>query len=333
MPTCPIGHDSGTDDYCEVWGRLTAATPPPAPRPFAPPPPTGRRYPTMGGGPEPLGPDPDATAAVELCPRCKTPREGVEPFCEGCRYNFASGEGGQQQPPPFAFAPEGPAQAGFPGAPGGPVPSVPAAGEAPRPPITTPSWPSTTPPPLPPFPDPAPAPLPEPLPEPQRATSPVPDTDYALAAPSGRSVPGGAGPAQATWYVTVVADREYFTAMMARSGPEAQALFFPPYCPERRFELSGHQLRVGRTRHRPGEETPEIDLSRPPEDPGVSHKHAVFVQQPDGTWAVVDQDSTNGTTVNGAEDPITAYVPVQLKDGDRVHLGAWTTITVHRADH
>jgi pSer/pThr/pTyr-binding forkhead associated (FHA) protein len=118
---------------------------------------------------------------------------------------------------------------------------------------------------------------------------------------------------------------------MGRSGPEAQSLFFPPYCPERRFELTGNQLRIGRLRHRPGEETPDIDLSKPPEDPGVSHKHAVLVQQPDGTWAVVDQDSMNGTTVNGGEDPISAFVPVPLKDGDRIHVGAWTTITVHEA--
>ncbi|MEK8170834.1 FHA domain-containing protein [Streptomyces sp. M19] len=70
--------------------------------------------------------------------------------------------------------------------------------------------------------------------------------------------------------------------------------------------------------------------SRQPEDPGVSHQHAVLVQQPDGSWAVVDQDSTNGTTINLAEDPIQPFVPVPLQDGDRVHVGAWTTITVRR---
>jgi pSer/pThr/pTyr-binding forkhead associated (FHA) protein len=68
----------------------------------------------------------------------------------------------------------------------------------------------------------------------------------------------------------------------------------------------------------------------PPEDPGVSHQHAVLVQQPDGTWAVVDQNSTNGTTVNGSEEPIQPFVPVPLQDGDRVHVGAWTTITIRR---
>jgi hypothetical protein len=55
------------------------------------------------------------------------------------------------------------------------------------------------------------------------------------------------------------------------------------------------------------------------------------VQQPDGSWSVVDQDSTNGTTINSADEPIQPFVPVPLKSGDRVHVGAWTTITLHLA--
>lgn len=56
----------------------------------------------------------------------------------------------------------------------------------------------------------------------------------------------------------------------------------------------------------------------------------MLVEQPDGSWSVVDQGSTNGTTVNGGEDPIDPFVPVPLTDGDRVHVGAWTTITIVR---
>ncbi|MFE0221563.1 FHA domain-containing protein, partial [Streptomyces albidoflavus] len=85
----------------------------------------------------------------------------------------------------------------------------------------------------------------------------------------------------------------------------------------------------GRRRHSPGP-PPHIALGGPPEDRGVSPPHAMLVQQPDGGWAVVDQNSTNGTTVNGGEDPIQPYVPVPLSDGDRVHVGAWTTITLRR---
>lgn len=146
----------------------------------------------------------------------------------------------------------------------------------------------------------------------------------------------GQGPAQggqnqgpASWTAVIAPDRDYFLAMMQRSGPEATGLNLPAYSPEQRLALTGNQITIGRRRHSTGE-SPDIDLARPPEDPGVSHQHAVLVQQPDGSWAVVDQNSTNGTTLNGAEDPIQPYVPVPLQDGDQVHVGAWTTITVRR---
>ncbi|MFJ8665273.1 FHA domain-containing protein [Streptomyces sp. NPDC093600] len=131
------------------------------------------------------------------------------------------------------------------------------------------------------------------------------------------------------WSAYIGPDREYFLAMMQRSGPEATGLNLPAYSPEQHLPLQGNQVSIGRRRQSTGE-SPDIDLSVPPEDPGVSHQHAVLVQQPDGSWAVVDQNSTNGTTINGAEEPIQPYVPVPLQDGDRVHVGAWTTITVRR---
>jgi pSer/pThr/pTyr-binding forkhead associated (FHA) protein len=77
---------------------------------------------------------------------------------------------------------------------------------------------------------------------------------------------------------------------------------------------------------------PEIDLSVPPEDPGVSRLHAVLLAQPDGSWTLVDVGSANGTTLNDDLDPIPVNVPVPVKDGDRVHVGAWTTITLKSPD-
>ncbi|MFI9118790.1 FHA domain-containing protein [Streptomyces bikiniensis] len=132
-----------------------------------------------------------------------------------------------------------------------------------------------------------------------------------------------------SWSAVIGPDRAYFMAMMQRSGPEATGLNLPAYSPDKHLPLQGNQVSIGRRRHSTGE-SPDIDLSVPPEDPGVSHQHAVLVQQPDGSWAVVDQNSTNGTTINGGEEPIQPYVPVQLQDGDRVHVGAWTTITIRR---
>ncbi|MFJ5227481.1 FHA domain-containing protein [Streptomyces sp. NPDC088400] len=135
--------------------------------------------------------------------------------------------------------------------------------------------------------------------------------------------------APTSWTAVIGPDRDYFMAMMQRSGPEATGLNLPAFSPEQHLPLVGNQITIGRRRHSTGE-SPDIDLSVPPEDPGVSHQHAVLVQQPDGSWAVVDQNSTNGTTLNGAEDPIKPYIPVPLNDGDRVHVGAWTTIAIRR---
>ncbi|MFF1906207.1 FHA domain-containing protein [Kitasatospora sp. NPDC058218] len=138
-------------------------------------------------------------------------------------------------------------------------------------------------------------------------------------------------PVRTNWIAVVSADRDYFTDMMARSGPEAAGLFFPPYCPERRIPLTGRgQLRIGRRSQHRGT-VPEIDLSVPPEDPGASHQHALLAEQADGSWVLVDQDSTNGTTMNGGAESLTPHTAIPLNDGDRIHIGAWTTITLHRA--
>jgi hypothetical protein len=130
-----------------------------------------------------------------------------------------------------------------------------------------------------------------------------------------------------TWSVVINADRAYYESVIAQGGPDAASIAFPPYCPERRVELAGEQVRIGRRSTSRGIH-PEIDLSEPPEDPGVSHMHAVLLPQPDGTWALVDPGSMNGTTLNGGTKPLDVNVPVPLGDGDRVHVGAWTTITV-----
>ncbi|MGW3492363.1 FHA domain-containing protein [Streptomyces sp. NPDC001020] len=428
MPTCPNGHQSGSDDWCEVCGhRMAGAVPPPPP----PPPAAGYGYPPPGSPPPPPGvggqpagrphlsavPDPEP----ELCPQCRTPREGGAPFCEECRWNFLTNkatsytpaaprppapnpalrfaQGGQTGPNPDSYDYRGsrpsqvnrPAEPIPPGPPFGSEPSgpTPFGGDSPHPPAfgTDPSRPVPPPPgptpgghgapggpqavaptgpqafqpggPPPTFQRPAPPPPPPTQSFPPPAAPPHPDgaspggddDDWVISPPSSSptpGMPGGQGggygypqPAsvqtppgphqgqQATWTATVGPDREYFMAMMQRSGPEAAGLNLPAYSPEQQRTLTGNQITIGRRRHSTGD-TPDIDLSVPPEDPGVSHQHAVLVQQPDGSWAVVDQNSTNGTTVNGAEEPIQPFVPVPLQDGDQVHVGAWTTITIRR---
>jgi hypothetical protein len=138
-----------------------------------------------------------------------------------------------------------------------------------------------------------------------------------------RPVPApAAGP-----HALVMADRAYFDSVVAEMGPDGGGLAFPPYCPERRVPLLGGQIRIGR-RSASRALLPEIDLSAPPEDPGVSHLHAVLLARPDGAWNLIDPGSTNGTTVNGGTEPIPVNVPVPVGDGDRIHVGAWTTITL-----
>jgi hypothetical protein len=130
------------------------------------------------------------------------------------------------------------------------------------------------------------------------------------------------------WTAVVRADREWFDEVRARGGPDADTLEFPRYCPDRRFTLAGSQMAIGRGSRSRGIQ-PEIDLSGPPLDPGVSALHALLVARRDGGWEVVDLDSTNGTVVDGDPRPIPPNTPVPLADGARIKLGAWTTITLH----
>lgn len=204
MATCPQGHPSGTDDYCDVCGAQMSDPRPTAPR-QAPP-----------------------QQQAESCPVCATPRVGQ--FCEVCGHSF---EGGAL-----------------------PV-HVPVTG--------------------------------------------------------------------ARWEAVTAADRAYYEQVIAQGGPDAGAMAFPPYCPERSFPLVGEQVRIGRSR-RGRDQQPEIDLAGPPTDPGVSGLHAVLLAQPDGSWMLVDPGSANGTLVNGR--PVTVNVPVRVGAGDRIHLGAWTVITI-----
>jgi hypothetical protein len=129
-------------------------------------------------------------------------------------------------------------------------------------------------------------------------------------------------PKAGQWTATIFADREYFHAN-AIDGVD-----FPPSSQDRTLILPAPQARIGRKSTSKGTD-PEIDLSEAPLDPGVSHSHALLTLSVDGVWLVSDLGSTNGTYINDEPKPLTAGQSRALVDGDRVHVGAWTTIAMH----
>ena len=258
MATCPSGHASASDDFCDVCGVLIGAAPS---LPAFGLPAEGVPAATVGGA----GPAPG-----QACPRCGVARAGQ--FCESCGYDFSLAGPDTLDPVVYRSAP----------------------------------------------------PLTGPLP-PLLAARGLPPTPRPAPAQAGLVPPGPA--AGAEWSAMVTADRAYYDAVQAAGGPDAASVAFPAYFPQRHFRLVGTEVRIGRHSASSGI-NPEIDLSVPPADPGVSRLHAVLLRGPDGTWSVVDPGSANGTAVNGSDIPYGQAVPLQ--DGDRIHLGAWTELRVIR---
>ena len=270
MATCPSGHESADDDFCDVCGfaigPMPASTPAPA---------TGSLPSAVTGS--------TLVASSVLCPQCGVPRAGQ--FCESCGYDFSRGG-----PEPMQATRVEPARAPAP-VPAAPVPAAP----VPAAPVPA-------------------APVP---------AAPLP------AAPAA-SPPAPAASAGATWTAIVTADRAYYDSVQAAGAPGAEGISFPVYCPQRRFPLDGAEVRVGRRSAHTGID-PEIDLTGPPSDPGVSRLHAVLLKAADGSWSVIDPGSANGTLVNGTEIARDELVP--LRDGDRINLGAWTELTIRSDDN
>jgi FHA domain len=240
-----------------------------------------------------------ATAAASpdgrgpYCSQCGA--EGRGQFCEVCGHSLAAGPA--QRPPASAASVGSPGSAA---SAGGAAPAGPASA-APVPAAESPARPGAG----------------------RLATAP----SYVATVPS-QVTAEPAGRAAAEWTAVATADRAYFDSVVEASGPDAAAVQFPEYCPERRFRLFGPEMRVGRRSPSRGLE-PEIDLTGPPTDPGVSHLHAVLIADEDGGWAVYDPGSANGTQVNGRD--MAPGSRVRLHDGDRISLGAWTVLTIRAA--
>ncbi|MDT5113124.1 MAG: hypothetical protein QOK18_5329 [Mycobacterium sp.] len=149
--------------------------------------------------------------------------------------------------------------------------------------------------------------------------------DSALPAPA-TPVQAGTEVTAVGWTAVVAADREFYERVLAREGPET--VDFPQFFPVRRISLEGSTALIGRGNRDQGVQ-PEIDLGIHPSDRGVSGQHAVLRMRDSGI-TVTDLGSTNGTSLNGSDTLLQQNVETPLVDGDRIHVGAWTTITIEQ---
>ncbi|AIY18343.1 FHA domain-containing protein [Pimelobacter simplex] len=120
MSTCPSGHESAADDYCDVCGLPIPAgggSAAPAAAPAAPEAPAA-----------PAAPAEPTTAA---CPNCQAANPPNALFCEACGYDFTTGSMPRPITPPSPLAPPTPSALDL-DAPSAPAsPSAPAAPEPP----------------------------------------------------------------------------------------------------------------------------------------------------------------------------------------------------------
>ena len=156
------------------------------------------------------------------------------------------------------------------------------------------------------------------------APAPAPAPPVVSAAPPTRPIPALA----VSWTVLVASDRAYYDMMKSVRDQRGPDVAFPALPGQRRIRLTGDKMRIGR-RSATRELKPEIDLAEHPVDPGVSRLHAVLIATSDGNWSILDPGSANGTLLNGREIPAGEQIPLQ--EGDRINLGAWTVISMHRS--
>ena len=118
------------------------------------------------------------------------------------------------------------------------------------------------------------------------------------------------------------------TGCRRRARVFGSAVEFPAHTSERRIRLVGKQMRIGR-RSAARDLVPEIDLADQPVDPGVSRLHAVLDlthRTAPGSSATPDRPTAPSSTAASSR----SGKAVTLHEGDRINLGAWTVITVHR---
>lgn len=125
----------------------------------------------------------------------------------------------------------------------------------------------------------------------------------------------------------VEVDLDFFERM-AFTGVDAPETLPEPV----RIELPPTDILIGRHSESRGT-FPEIDLSKvfgeesPATDPAVSSSHCRLHRSGNG-WTITDLDSTNGTFLDGSDEPLAPGTPMSLIPGTPFHVGAWTKITI-----
>jgi len=123
-------------------------------------------------------------------------------------------------------------------------------------------------------------------------------------------------PAATAWQVVVSAD----PALDTEPDPATPC---PSDEPERIFPLDASEMLVGRR-----DDTRDIRPEIPVNDPGTSRRHAKIVKNADGSVALQDLASMNGTRLNGTE--VAPGSRHSLQEGDLVTLGRWTRLRLGR---
>jgi hypothetical protein len=127
-----------------------------------------------------------------------------------------------------------------------------------------------------------------------------------------------ARPSLNEWVAVIAADRAQWDAVVT------DGLEFPSDARPERLTLVAEEIPIGR------DAVDGIALAGALEDPGASRTHAALVRLDDGSYTIVDRGSTNGTRLNDDPTPLVAGEPAPVGEGDRIRLGAWTTITIVR---
>lgn len=138
-----------------------------------------------------------------------------------------------------------------------------------------------------------------------------PSTSSGATTSTPRAAP--AAPPGTRWDVVIVIDPNL--------DVEPEPGLTPPDEPERRMPLDQAENLIGR-RDDAQNIVPEVR----PHDPGVSRRHAKLLVRVDGSIAILDLDSANGTFVNDVQ--LVAGVAREVGPDDMITMGRWTRLRV-----